>query len=134
MAAKELVFKKNPVKGRCHVAYCNNKAVGAMCSTCRSRKCRQADPVRYAYNNLKANAKRRGILFTITMEQFRLFCRKVKYVGFSGRSADSYTIDRIHGDIGYHIDNIQVLTNTDNIKKYFTYDWRTKRAYMYGGG
>jgi hypothetical protein len=124
---KPLIYKKKPKAGRCTVVRCNNKTNGRkMCNTCRSRKCRQGDPVRYAFNNLVNHAKERGILCTITLDQFRVFCRKVKYIGFTGRSADSYTLDRRHCDLGYHIDNLQVMTNIDNVKKYFTYDWRTK--------
>jgi adenine specific DNA methylase Mod len=125
---KPLTLKKNPKPGRCSVMRCNNKCKGRakMCNTCRSRKCRQGDPVRYAYNNLIAHAKERGILCTITLDEFREFCHKVKYIGFTGRSAESYTIDRRHCDIGYHIDNIQVMANSNNVKKFFTYDWRTK--------
>lgn len=123
-----LTFKKRPKAGYCQVAHCKNRTTDGrkMCSTCRSRKCRQGDPVRYAYNNLIAHAKERGILCTITLDQFREFCHKVKYIGFTGRSAESYTIDRRHCDVGYHIDNIQVMTNSNNAKKFFTYDWRTK--------
>lgn len=130
-----LTFKKNPKQGICHVAHCANRTTGktTLCSTCRSKKCRKADPVRYAYNNLKNHAEARGILFTITLPQFREFCRKVNYIGFKGRSAESYTIDRRHEDVGYHIDNIQVLTNSNNVKKYFSYDWRNKTAVMWGG-
>jgi adenine specific DNA methylase Mod len=124
---KPLTYKKNTKPGQCIVARCTNKTKGRkMCNTCRSRKCRQGDPVRYAFNNLVNHAKERGILCTITLDQFRVFCRKVKYIGFTGRSADSYTLDRRHCDLGYHIDNLQVMTNIDNVKKYFTYDWRTK--------
>lgn len=115
---------------RCHTKYCRNKAQGKFCSTCRSRKAREADPVRYAYNNLKAHAKARGILFTIALDQFRAFCHRVKYIGFSGRKADSYTIDRIHNDVGYHLDNIQVLKNSDNVKKYFSYDYRSRQVFI----
>jgi hypothetical protein len=131
---KHLTFKKYPKPGRCHVAHCTNKTTGTtkLCSTCRSRKCRKADPVRYAYNNLRNHAEARGILFTITLDQFREFCRKVNYIGFKGRSAESYTIDRRHEDIGYHIDNIQVLSNSNNVKKYFSYDWRNKTAVVWG--
>lgn len=103
---------------------------GRYCGTCRSRKCREADPVRYAYNNLKAHAKARGILFTITLDDFRGFCRRVKYIGFSGRNPDSYTIDRIHNDVGYHIDNIRAVTNAENVKKYFSYDYRTRQVFI----
>lgn len=109
--------KKKNKPGRCAAKYCTNKAVGKMCSTCRSRKARAADPVRYAFVSLRSNAKARGILFTITLEQFRQWCHKVQYIGRKGRSANSYSIDRIHNDLGYHADNIQLLTNRDNVKK-----------------
>jgi hypothetical protein len=99
-----------------------------MCSTCRCRKSRITDPVRYAYNNLKNRANQRGVLFTITLEQFRDWCHKIKYIGFAGRSSESYTIDRKYNDIGYHVDNIQVMTKSQNIKKYFSYDYRSKIA------
>ena len=114
---------------KCHTPYCRNKIkTGKHCSSCRSKKSRQANPVKYAYMNLKHNAKKRGVLFTITFEQFKDWCVKVKYIGFSGRSADSLTIDRRYNDIGYHIDNIQVLTKTNNVVKYFHYDYRVKRV------
>jgi hypothetical protein len=124
---KPLTYKKNPKPGQCIVLQCTNRTKGRqMCNTCRSRKCRQIDPVRYAYTSLVNHAKARGIICTITLDQFRVWCRKVKYIGFTGRSADSFTIDRRHCDIGYHIDNIKVMKNIDNVKKFFTYDWRTK--------
>lgn len=78
--------------------------------------------------HLRNRALQRDIIFTITLEQFRQWCVKVDYIGFAGRSSESYTIDRKHNDIGYHIDNIQVLTKAQNITKYFSYDYRTKTA------
>ena len=57
---------------RCHTRFCRNTVThGRHCSTCRSRKCRESDPVRYAFNNLKAHAKARGILFTITLKTLK---------------------------------------------------------------
>ena len=99
-----------------------------MCSTCRSKKTRLQDPVRYAYNNLVHNAAKRNVICTITLQQFREWCHKVQYIGFKGRSAESYTVDRRYNDIGYHIDNIQVMTKSANVKKYFYYDYRNKQA------
>jgi hypothetical protein len=128
---KPLVYKKNVVPGRCAVAYCTNRTDRShLCSTCRSRKARLSDPVRYAFNNLRNRARQRRIVFTITLEQFRQWCHKVQYIGFKGRSAESYTIDRKHNDIGYHIDNIQVMTKSENVKKYFSYDFRSRTAVM----
>jgi hypothetical protein len=87
--------------------------------------------VKYAFINLRNNAKRRGVLFTITLDQFREWCSKVQYIGFSGRSSESFTVDRRHNDIGYHLDNIQVLEKGKNVQKYFFYDYRSKQA-VYG--
>lgn len=125
---KPLVFKVNITPGRCAVSGCTNKCSGKMCNTCRCRQSRINDPVRYAFNNLRNRAKQRGVIFTITLDQFRDWCTKVIYIGFAGRSSESYTIDRRYNDIGYHIDNIQVMTKGKNIKKYFSYDYRSKRA------
>src|SRR5690348_12249634 len=118
---------------KCETRGCRNKTNGSRhCNKCRSRKWRKTHPIEYAYYNLRNNAKRRGVHFTITIADFRQWCVKVNYIGFKkGRHAESFTVDRIHNDIGYHIDNIQVLTKRDNIVKYFSYDWRTKRAYTY---
>lgn len=113
----------------CHTKRCRNETTRTYCSTCRSRMARDRDPVRYAFTTLRNNAKRRRIPFTITLDQFRTFCKKVDYIGRKGRAADSYTIDRRHNDVGYHIDNIAVITKTENVKKYFSYDWRSKQAF-----
>jgi hypothetical protein len=116
-------------KGKCKTPYCRNKAKNGLCSTCRSRKCRAADPVRYAFNNIRNRAKQRGLAFTITLDQFRKFCIKTRFMAGKGRSADSYTIDRIYNGVGYHIDNIQVLRKGDNVRKYYlSYDWERKIA------
>lgn len=112
----------------CATPYCKNTVEGKFCSTCRSKKSRAKDPVRYAYTALKNNAKRRGIIFTITLDQFKEFCVKVDYIGHAGRSATGNTIDRRYNDLGYHIDNIKVLSRSENIKKYFYYDWREKQV------
>jgi hypothetical protein len=117
------------MKRKCQTKYCRNKTHGKYCSTCRSKKCRATDPVRYAFNNLRNRAKQRGLAFTITIEQFRQFCIKTKFIAGKGRSAESYTIDRIYNGVGYHIDNIQVMKKGDNVRKYYlTYDWERKIA------
>jgi hypothetical protein len=114
---------------KCLTPYCKNRIkTGKYCSTCRYKKWREAHPVKYAFLNLKHNAKKRGVLFTITFEDFKQWCTKVKYIGFTGRSSDSLTIDRRYNDIGYHIDNIQVMTRHDNVVKYVHYDYRVKRV------
>ena len=98
-----MTLKQNIQPGVCAAKFCRNKTPFTLCSTCRSKKAREKDPVKYAFNALKNNAKRRNIPFTITLEQFREWCVKVQYIGFKGRSANSYTIDRRYNDIGYLI-------------------------------
>lgn len=120
--------RERRIPGLCLNKNCNNfsKTGNAYCGTCRNRKAKMNDPIRYAYNNLKAHAKKRvfiktgeiGIPFTITLEQFRRWCRKVKYTGQYGRTVDSFDIDREEGLEGYHIWNIKKLKKLKNIEKY----------------
>jgi hypothetical protein len=125
---KPLQFKKHTTKGICQVLYCTNECQGKMCGGCRSRKSRLADPVRYAFNNVKGRAARDGIPFTITLEDFRKWCVRVNYIGLKGKTLTGYNIDRRYEDIGYHIDNIACIKKLPNIKKYFFYCWRSKSA------
>jgi hypothetical protein len=128
-------------KKKCATKFCRRLTEAKHCSTCRSRKARQADQIKYAFITLRNNAKRRGIPFTLTLEDFKTFCVKTKYIAGKGRSSMSYTIDRIYNNIGYHVDNIQVLTKGDNVRKmHLNYDWEHKVATIYktkaimGGG
>jgi len=98
------------------------------CSTCRSRRTRAADPIRYSYINLRTNAKRRGKVFTITLDYFRQFCYSTPYLTGKGRTATSWTVDRIIEELGYIEGNIQALQNADNVRKYLNYDWQTGAA------
>lgn len=126
---KPLLYKEKPTPGVCAAKSCTNTTDRTLCGTCRSRKYRLADPVRYAYNNLKRSATKRNIPFTITLENFREFCVKVNWIGLArGRHADCYDIDRKYEDVGYHIDNIQMLEKRKNITKFFQYDWRRKQV------
>lgn len=72
---------------------------------------------------LKNNAKRRGHEFTLTLDQFLEFAIKTNYMARKGIYKDSYHIDRIDETKGYSIDNIQAITNTENIKKYLSYNY-----------
>ena len=99
---------------------CGNKARKGRrkCNTCISREWRKNNPIKAAYHNLKSNAKRRGKDFDLTFEQFKLFVIKMDYIRLKGIKAECYHIDRIDENKGYSIDNIQLLTNSDNVKKY----------------
>jgi len=87
-------------------------------------KWRKKYPLKAAYQTLKYNAKRRGKEFDLTFEQFKEFAIKTKYEKKRGVYADSYHIDRIDETKGYTIDNIQVLTNVQNLRKYIDFKER----------
>lgn len=114
----------------CKHKFCRRSAAKGRreCNTCSSRIHRTENPIRYAYQNLKDNAKRRGKRFQLTLEQFTEFAVKTEYIEKRGRSKTGYHIDRIREWEGYHIGNIQVLENTRNVKKKLEFDWRLKYA------
>lgn len=79
---------------------------------------RQRNPMRYAFLNLRSNAKRRGVPFELTFEDFSTFAVEVDYLYWKGISKKAYHIDRIDPNKGYLKDNIQLMTNEANIKKH----------------
>jgi len=100
--------------------YCNNISAKNRneCNTCKNRKYAKKNPLKYSYNSLKNNSKRRGKTFDLTFEQFKEFCIETEYLNKKGIYKNSYHIDRIDESKGYSIDNIQLLTNIKNVKKY----------------
>lgn len=112
---------------KCKTKYCKGRNdQGGHCWKCIKRKYAEKYPVKYAYQVLKNNSKRRGIKFTLTLQEFIRFCVKTKILLGRGREKDCYSIDRIDNSKGYEADNIQVLTVSENSKKYtkkVKYDW-----------
>jgi len=104
---------------KCKTKYCRNQAANSYnyCHKCRSRKLKQTNPTAYYFNALRNNARRRGKQFEITLEQFREFCTSQEFNPGSGRKKSSLTIDRIDARKGYCIDNIQILTLSENSRK-----------------
>ena len=103
---------------KCTTPYCSRKTVRGCkyCPRCSTRRWRGANPIRAAFLNLKHNAIRRGKVFDLSFEEFfELF------VGISG--LQSFHIDRKDESKGYTIDNLQVLTNAQNVKKYLQYSY-----------
>ena len=116
-------MSKKPNTTKCATAHCGNKRVfipkkqSRYCYKCLSRQRRARQPLIETYNNLRMNAKRRGIDFLLTRDEFNLFCEKTNYLEKKGRTGTSCSIDRIDINKGYSLDNIQVLDNSTNILK-----------------
>jgi hypothetical protein len=79
--------------------------------------------VKTAYQNLRQSAQRRGKEFTLTLEEFEKFAIETNYIIGKGITKKGLHVDRINEDEGYHIWNIQVMENSDNIKKYLDHHY-----------
>jgi len=94
-----------------------------LCRRHRVEKWRRDNPVRYAYTNLKDNAKRRGKEFSISFEYFVNWCASYEYIQRKGKSKSGFTVDRIDNDLGYVEGNLQCISNEENVKKYCKFRW-----------
>jgi len=103
---------------KCSTKNCKNPSKGRkLCASCRSRKARKKNPIRYAYNCLKSNAKRRGRIFELTFKFFKEFCKKTNYIKLKGMGPDDMTIDRKVSPLGYIDGNIRMISRSANAMK-----------------
>lgn len=104
---------------KCWTRGCKNEARknNHYCGSCKVKKYRAKYPLKYIYDTIKMNAKRRRKEFTLTFNQFKEFCNKTGYDKFKGKTADSLSIDRKDTTKGYTFDNIQAITLRDNTIK-----------------
>lgn len=107
-----------PLQGRCHHWRCRRsvRKVGySDCATCASRKFRLRNAAKYAFNNLKASAAKRGIGFELTYEQFAQWSKETGYVAFRGKTDLAMSCDRRDTNGPYSIDNIRIMTYGENV-------------------
>jgi hypothetical protein len=126
---KKLEFKISEAKkieGRyCCAYHCKSKPCAKKKGLCHKHYAihrRIQDPVYDRYVNFKGNALRRCKDFKITLEQFREWCNETGYIIKRGYRGKNCTVDRIRNCEGYHIGNIQLITNMANIRKYHDHD------------
>lgn len=104
---------------QCITEGCKNKrGNGRICHKCHSRKVRSNNPIKYAYDTLKFNAKRRGRHFTITLDYFKKLIEGTNYIHAKGRTKLALQIDRIDNELGYVPGNLRVITQEENQKAY----------------
>jgi hypothetical protein len=106
---------------KCSTPDCTNEnAPGRrICRKCTTKRYRERNPLKYWYDTLKMNARRRGKAFTLTLEQFSEFCKHTGYNELKGKTANSLSIDRIRDVDGYHADNIRAITLSENTKRQY---------------
>ena len=93
------------------------------------------------YNRVKASAKKRNIIFDLTLSQlneltFPISCPILDIpLKFNrGRAQDdSYSFDRMDSSVGYTIDNIMIISNRANkLKSNATEEELQRFAKIYG--
>lgn len=109
-------------RGLCITPFCRNAHARDRkhCHKCSKRRWRENNPLKASYCNLKTNAKRRGKQFDLTFEEFKEIARQAEFKD-RGIKRMSYHLDRIDETKGYTKDNLQLLPNYLNIKKYKNY-------------
>ena len=105
----------------CEVKYCRKtKAKNgdgryqSICSRHKSRQLKERHPETYVLNQIRGRARKKGIPFSLTIEEFRQFCKETGCLKNRGKEPHCDTIDRINHDDGYHIWNIQVKEFMEN--------------------
>lgn len=109
-----------PKTGRCKTPGCGRprKKRNTYCCRCATRRWAANQPASYTLNKLRSNAKRRGIPFSITLEEFKAFCAShPDYLTARGRNSRCLSIDRVKSWLGYSIDNIRLLTVAENSRR-----------------
>lgn len=103
----------------CKIKYCRGSRSprDPLCGKHRHRLNKEKNPISYTFNLLKSNAKRRGKFFDLTLEQFTKFVTDSGYMAGKGKKANSLSIDRIKVELGYTLDNLQILTLSANSTK-----------------
>jgi len=87
------------------------------CNRCKARRFKEAHPLKYAFNKLRGRARERGHQFSLSLSQFMDLAHKSGWATGRGKTADSLSFDRIDETQGYHVDNLQVLTLSENSAK-----------------
>lgn len=113
------IIEHKKKQGLCVAYRCGRRrhSKDRFCPKHRKRWEKENRPVEYTFNFLRSNAKRRGKPFNLTIEEFRGFCEETSYISLKGKHAKAASIDRIDPAKGYSLDNIQVLTLSENGKK-----------------
>lgn len=104
---------------KCNTKNCyrETKETVAFCAFCRVKKWRENHPVEYTFANIKNRARQRGIAFLLTLEEWREWCERNNYIALRGNGKNDMTVDREYNDVGYQVDNMVMMTRTQNRNK-----------------
>lgn len=95
----------------------------------RHKRYKNADLMKWSFQQQRANAKRRGKYWALTLEEFREFAVVTELMTKKGRKSLAYSVDRIKSEYGYYLGNIRRQEYGENSKKkILEYDWATRSA------
>lgn len=122
-------LKQSPSPGLCAVRGCRRKhrVEGRLCEQHNKALYRANNPLRYAYVNLRDNARRRRKAFSLSFEEFQALVLPTAYLDARGRTRYCLHLDRIDPLKGYEVGNLQIITCAENCHKGATSD---KRKYV----
>lgn len=119
-------FKQVKRAGRCPVLFCRRESRPAsrggpymhrLCSMHAKQLSRLRDPAKALFYEMRSNAKRRGKEWSLTLEQFRSIVAQQDYLDNRGCTKHCLHLDRKKNHLGYHFDNIQIITCSENVAK-----------------
>jgi len=116
----KLSERKKKEGKQCCAYQCTNTPIARKAGLCHkhyARRLKERDPVYARFNQWKSKATFRGIVNSVTLEEFRAFCKRTGYILTKGYRGQSATIDRRCNAHGYHIWNMQLMTNRANASK-----------------
>jgi len=111
--------RRTATRRKCSIPHCRKPARKGrrICEKHTKQHWRKSHPEHNAYLNLKSSAKKRGIYFKLTLEEFLKFAARYDYTNNKGTASQSLTIDRRDPHLGYELSNLRVITNAANIAK-----------------
>jgi hypothetical protein len=116
----------------CSTPGCPNAALPkrTVCGYCKNKRYAVNHQMELTYKQWRNNAKRRGKVFEITFEQFKQLAKRTRYMTKKGIYRNSYHLDRKREEGGYTVDNVRVIKNCANIRKYLRWYWDEQRRRM----
>lgn len=112
---------------KCKTKYCRKPGhakKGGLCHSCYYENEKQRRPIAVKFRMLKANAKKRGVAFNLTLAEFKAWCKQTGYHQKAGREPGKFHVDRINRNDkrGYHLQNIQMMESSENVRKWYAYE------------
>jgi hypothetical protein len=92
------------------------KKKGGLCHKHYKRKRRKIDPIGVRYNDIVHNAKKRNKTVYFSLDEFRAWCVRTRYMS-KGNRGYSATLDRRCNAHGYHLWNLRIISNRANATK-----------------